>query len=98
MPAEKEFKLNSIELLNEILEKKTNSITITMPLDEVRPENISELKAFLEEHPGSCKVNMRVFGKDGLSVDMHSKKIRVKPEQQLIYDIKDKLGLEVRLK
>lgn len=98
VPAEKEFKLNSIELLNEILEKKTNSITITMPLDEVRPENISELKAFLEEHPGSCKVNMRVFGKDGLSVDMHSKKIRVKPEQQLIYDIKDKLGLEVRLK
>ncbi|MCB0756740.1 MAG: DNA polymerase III subunit alpha, partial [Flavobacteriales bacterium] len=98
VPPEKEFKINSMELLNEVLEKKTNSITITVPLNEVRPENISDLKAFLEEHPGSCKVNMRVMGMNGLSVDMHSKTMRVKPEQRLIYDIKDKLGLEVRLK
>lgn len=97
-PVEKEFKLNSIELLNDILEKKTTSITITMPLDEVKPENISELKAFLEENPGSCKVNMRVVSKQGTWVDMHSKKMRVKPEQQLIYDIRDKLGLEVSFK
>ena len=98
IPAEKEFKLNSIELLNEILEKKTNSITITMPLDEIKPENISELKTFLNEHPGSCKVNMRVIDKKGAWVDMHSKNVRVKPEQQLIYDIRDQLGLEVKLK
>jgi len=97
-PVEKEFKINSIELLNEILEKKTNSITITMPLDEVRPENISELKAFLNEHPGSCKVNMRVINKEGVYVDMHSKSLRVKPEQQMIYDIRDQLGLDVILK
>ncbi len=97
-PAEKEFKLNSIELLNEILEKKTNSITITMPLDEVKAENISNIKAFLEEHPGSCKVNMRVINKKGVYVDMHSKKLRVKPEQKMIYDIRDQLGLDVALK
>ncbi len=95
---EKEFKLNSIELLNEVLEKKTNSITITLPLSEVRPENISELRTFLEEHPGNCKVNMRVINKDGVWVDMHSKKVRIKPEQKLIYDIKNQLGLEVTLK
>ncbi|MGB0917042.1 MAG: DNA polymerase III subunit alpha [Flavobacteriales bacterium] len=98
VPAEKEFKLNSVELLNDILERKTNSITITMPLDEVKPENISELKSFLNEHPGSCKVNMRVVDKKGVWVDMHSKNFRIKPEQQLIYDIRDQLGLEVRLK
>lgn len=97
-PIEKEFKLNSIELLNDILEKKTKSITISMPLDEVRPENISELKAFLNEYPGGCKVNMRVINKDGIWVDMHSKKVRVKPDQQLIYDIRDQLGLEVSFK
>ncbi|MFM1875331.1 MAG: hypothetical protein RL266_1068, partial [Bacteroidota bacterium] len=95
---EKEFKINSIELLNEVLEKKTNSITITMPLSEVSPQNISELKAFLVQHPGSCKVNMRVMNKEGLTVDMHSKKVRVKPEQKLIYDLKDQLGLDVTLK
>ncbi len=98
VPPEKEFKLNSMELLNEILEKKTNSITITMPLDEVKPENISELKAFLEEHPGNCKVNMRVINKEGVWVDMHSKKVRIKPEQKLIYDLRDQLGLDVALK
>ena len=97
-PPEKEFKLNSIELLNDILEKKTTSITITMPLDEVKPENISELRSFLNEHPGSCKVNMRVVNKEGVWVDMHSKKVRVKPEQKLIYDIRDQLGLEVSFK
>ena len=97
-PAEKEFKLNSIELLNGMLENKTTSMTITMPLDEVKPENISELKAFLDEHPGSCKVNMRVINKEGIWVDMHSKKIRVRPDQQLIYDIRDQLGLEVSFK
>ncbi len=97
-PPEKEFKLNSIELLNDILEKKTTSITITMPLDEVKPENISELRSFLHEHPGSCKVNMRVVNKEGVWVDMHSKKVRVKPEQKLIYDIRDQLGLEVSFK
>ena len=98
VPPEKEFKLNSIELLNEILEKKTNSITITMPLAEVKPENISELKAFLDEHPGNCKVNMRVINKEGVWVDMHSKNVRVKPEQKLIYDLRDQLGLDVALK
>ena len=98
VPAEKEFKLNSVELLNDILETKTNSITITMPLDEVKPDNISELKSFLNEHPGNCKVNMRVVDKKGTWVDMHSKNFRIKPEQQLIYDIRDQLGLEVRLK
>lgn len=97
-PPEKEFKLNSIELLNDILEKKTTSITITMPLDEVKPENISELRSFLHQHPGSCKVNMRVVNKEGVWVDMHSKKVRVKPEQKLIYDIRDQLGLEVSFK
>lgn len=97
-PAEKEFKLNSIELLNEVLEKKTNSITITMPLDEVRPENISELKTFLEQHPGSCKVNLKVINREGLSVSMHSKQMRIKPEQKLVYDIKRQLGLDVLLK
>ncbi|MCF8276146.1 MAG: DNA polymerase III subunit alpha [Flavobacteriales bacterium] len=98
VPAEKEFKLNSIELLNDMLEKKTTSITITMPLEEVKPENISELQSFLEGHPGSCKVNMRVINKQGVWVDMHSKKVRVKPEQKLIYDIREQLGLEVSFK
>lgn len=97
-PVEKEFRLNSIELLNDIMEKKTTSITITMPLKEVRPENISELKTFLNEYPGGCKVNMRVVNKEGTWVDMHSKKVRVKPDQQLIYDIRDQLGLEVSFK
>jgi hypothetical protein len=69
-----------------------------MPLDEVRPENISELKTFLNEHPGSCKVNMRVINKEGVYVDMHSKSLRIKPEQQMIYDIRDQLGLDVTLK
>lgn len=98
VPAEKEFKLNSIELLNEVLEKKTTSITITMPLNEIRPENISDLRTFLDGHPGSCKVNMRVINNEGVYVDMHSKTIRVRPEQKMIYDIRDQLGLEVRLK
>ena len=98
VPAEKEFKLNSVELLNDILENKTNSITITMPLKEVQPENISELKTFLNDNPGNCKVNLRVVDNKGTWVDMHSKNFRIKPEQQLIYDIQDQLGLEVKLK
>ncbi|MDB4655629.1 DNA polymerase III subunit alpha, partial [Flavobacteriales bacterium] len=98
VPAEKEFKLNSVELLNDILETKTNSITITMPLEEVQPENISELTTFLNNNPGNCKVNMRVVDKKGTWVDMHSKNVRIKPEQQLIYDLRDQLGLEVKLK
>lgn len=97
-PPEKEFKLISIELLNEIMEKKTSSITITMPLNEVQPENISELKSLLNQHPGGCKVNMRVVNNKGTWVDMHSKKVRVKPDQQLFYDIRDQLGLEVSFK
>lgn len=95
---EKEFKLNSIELLNEVLEKKTTSITINIPLKEIRAENISDLHLFLSEHPGSCKVNVRVMNSEGVSVDMHSKKMRVRPEQKLIYDIRDQLGFEVMLK
>jgi hypothetical protein len=87
-----------MEFLDGVLEGKTNSMTITMPLDEVRPENISELKTFLGQHPGTCKVNMRVINKEGVRVDMHSKSFRVKPEQDMIYGIRDKLGLEVTLK
>jgi len=97
-PVENKFKIKSIKFLDGVLEDNTTSITITMPLDEVKPENISELKAFLDGHPGSCKVNMRVINKEGIWVDMHSKKMRVKPEQQLIYDIRDQLGLEVSFK
>ncbi|MDP6909135.1 MAG: DNA polymerase III subunit alpha, partial [Flavobacteriales bacterium] len=97
-PVEKDFKLTSIELLNEVLEKKTNGITIEMPLAEVRPENISELRTFLSDHPGDCKVSVRVRNSDGDRIDMHSKKLRVKPNQDLIYNLKDKLGLEVTLK
>jgi DNA polymerase-3 subunit alpha len=95
---EKEFKINSIELLNDILEKKTNSITINLPIDEILPQNISELNVLLNQYPGSCKLNVRIRDAEGVYLDMHSKKLRIRPDQQLIYGLRETMGLEVTLK
>ncbi|MBL4586966.1 MAG: DNA polymerase III subunit alpha, partial [Flavobacteriales bacterium] len=94
---EKDFKLLSIELLNEVLEKKTSSIVIDLPLAEIGPENITDLRKLLAQYEGKCKVNVRVRNTEGEKIDMHSKKMRVKPDQQLVYDLQD-MGLEVALK
>lgn len=97
-PAEKEFKLTGIQLLNEVLEKKISGIVIDFPLSQIRAENISDLRTFLSEHPGKARVNVRVRNTDGDKIEMHSKQLRVKPDQELIYGLKDKMGLEVTLK
>jgi len=96
--AEKDFKLISIELLSEVLEKKTSGITIDLPLAEIRAERITDLRKMLEQYEGKCRVNVRVRNSDGDRIDMHSKKLRVRPDQELIYGLRDRLGLEVTLK
>ncbi len=97
-PPEKEFKINGIELLTSLMDKKVTGITIDLPLSEVIPQQIVELETLFKGHPGPCKVAFRVTNEDGDRINFRSRTVTIKPDQELIFGIREQLGYAVGLK
>lgn len=86
-----EFKIQSIELLTEVKEKLSKSLTITLPIKAINKNFVDNLLSTLvpevEEKKGSCKLKVVVSDGVKTKVNLFSRNISLNLTNQLIKDI-----------
>ncbi|NQY67215.1 MAG: DNA polymerase III subunit alpha [Flavobacteriales bacterium] len=70
-----EFKVNGMQLLSEVREKMTKSITIKASVDNVNDHLINRLDELMDLEAGSCKIKLAVYDKkERIKIEMPSKR------------------------
>jgi DNA polymerase III subunit alpha len=81
-PDQMNLRVSSVTILQEVFEKFSKSITVTIPLQDVTKANIAFLQTLAKKHKG--KNLLRILVKDEeekLSVELPSKKFRVEAKE-----------------
>jgi DNA polymerase-3 subunit alpha len=92
-----EFTINSIELLNDLREKKTKNLQLKVSSKALDQLMIDKLNNLLSGNEGSCPIQFTIFDTlEGIEINMPSRSIRVKPNNELFKELA-KLDIEFRL-
>ena len=96
--AEYDFKITSVELLNDVKEKLIEKITVNIPIDEITQELITDLTALVKDVKGKTSFNITV--QDGINryeVPLYSTSIKTDVTRDLISYISnfDKLSFKI---
>ena len=93
-----EIKLVAINLLSDVLEKLTKSISLRVNLFDINMTFIDNFKTILEEHKGNHQLKMNVIDPDeNVSLELLSRTHKVKITKQLIYDIGTLIDVQYKL-
>ncbi len=95
---ELDFKVNSIELLNDVKHKLIEKITIKVPIDEVSPELITDLTALVKDVKGNTSFNITVV--DALNhydVPLYSSNTKTEVTRNLISYIENIDNIEFKI-
>ncbi len=83
-PDQLNIRVSHVTLLQEVLEKFSKVITVTVSLEEVRPVLIHRLHDLVKSHRGRCSMRFRIQDPDeNIVIDLPSKKHRVNPREML---------------
>jgi DNA polymerase-3 subunit alpha len=89
-----EFKINQIQLLSEVRDKKIKNVTLQTSLNELSDEMIKEVITLLTNNPGNIPVKVNVSeANEKISIEMLSKKFKVSPNNEFLENIKNVKGL-----
>ncbi len=89
-----EFKITSIDLLSELRDKLTKSITIQMPIEAVNEDLMKKIEAILEENKTlsdhfPCKLNFAVYDQEeNFMLDLPSKSLKISPNNRFLEQLK----------
>jgi DNA polymerase-3 subunit alpha len=89
-PEQWHLDVTQINLLSELRDKLTKSLTIHMPLHGLNRKSLSQLHALIEENNQNeeiknCLLKFKIVDSDeGIKLDMASKNIRISPDNQFI--------------
>jgi len=93
-----EIKITAINLLSDVLDKLTKSITLRMSLYDIDEEFSNKFKAILEEHQGNHQLKLSVFDSDeSVSLEMISRTHKVKISKELVKDINTLAEVQYKL-
>ena len=93
-----EIKISAINLLSDVLEKLTKSITLRINLFDVNETFVDQFKNVIEEHKGPHQLKFHVFDPDeSVSIDFLSRSYKVRISKQLIYDIGKLIDVSYKL-
>ncbi len=84
---ELEFVISTIELLEDLRDKKTRNIRITIMTSDLDMILIDELSGVFLANNGICPVEFTVMDGDGIEVVMPSRSVKVKPGTQLYREL-----------
>ncbi len=85
-----EFKVNSIDLLSELRDKLTKSITIRVEVQAINDGFMDKITEILEENKGNndrqnCKLNFEIFEtSENLKLELPSKSLKINPNNQFL--------------
>lgn len=97
------FKIKSIQLLDEVRDKMTKSITIKLPLHEISSGFLKGLKEIVERNHSEngerkCELKFTVLDyEEEISLEMFSKSIKINPDNDFISDISSFEGIQFKL-
>lgn len=93
-----EIKILAINLLSEVLEKLTKSITLRINLFDINKVFVDQFKNLLESHKGTHQLKFNIFDPDeSISLKMLSRSYKVKISKELIQDISQLIDVSYKL-
>ena len=85
-----EFRVNSIELLNQLAEKRIKNINIHLFNADLNQIYIQEINKVLKENSGDCELKITVQDlNENIDVKFHSRSMRVKPSKKLFKSLEN---------
>lgn len=88
-----EFKVAKIELLAELRDKLTKSLTVQLPIEVVNENLMQQIQEILQQNTKNsetqnCKLNFEVYDiEKGVKIDLPSKNIKICPNNQFLNEI-----------
>ena len=86
-----EFKIGSIELLSEIKEKLSKSITLTIPIEKIDTNFVDRLSTIVaiddESKKGMCRLKVIVTDEKKMNINMFSRNMKLSVTEKLISDL-----------
>ncbi len=83
-----EFKIHTLELLNDIRDKKAQGISLSIAASAVEPALIEEINEILSQHEGSHMLKFKVYDNlEKISVNLPSRTKRVSLSNDLMADL-----------
>ncbi|MBY0245548.1 MAG: DNA polymerase III subunit alpha [Sphingobacteriaceae bacterium] len=88
-----EFKITSINLLSELRDRLTKSITIQIPIMSLDEYLMDDLKTLFEENKSeteqqNCQLNFEIYDSNNVRVQMLAKKTKINPNNEFLEQIK----------
>ena len=92
-----EFKIQSIELLNDLRDKKSKEFEIYFDLYELNNDVVNQLDLLCQEHKGECILKVKVVDKvENVTVDLLSRKYKISPTNEMINSL-DKQNISYKV-
>ncbi|MBL7847221.1 MAG: DNA polymerase III subunit alpha [Cyclobacteriaceae bacterium] len=84
-----EFKIRSIDLLNEIGVKRAKGLEVRVATDVLNADLVKQMESIFSEYNGSTPLYLKLRDdKENITVDMLSRKFRVKPVNDMVKRMK----------
>jgi DNA polymerase-3 subunit alpha len=93
-----EIKIKSINLLSNVLESLTKSITLRISLYDIDEEFSDKFQNVLEEHKGKHQLKFHVYDPDeSITLELLSRSYKVNISKQLVQDISTLIDVQYKL-
>ena len=93
-----EIKIKSINLLSNVLENLTKSITLRISLYDIDEEFSDKFQNVLEEHKGKHQLKFHVYDPDeSITLELLSRSYKVNISKQLVQDISTLIDVQYKL-
>lgn len=80
-----DFKIKSIQLLQDVKDDLIDKINITMPISEINEQAINEISVFVKNNPGKTQLYFKIIdGENHVSLNLMSRSIRLNVTQGFI--------------
>ncbi len=80
-----EFKISSIELLNDLRDKKSKGLEVQIDIKELDLDIVDKLEMICKEHKGDCNLRLKIIDRgENVAADALSRKYKVNPDNELL--------------
>ncbi|HEY9560116.1 MAG TPA: DNA polymerase III subunit alpha [Anseongella sp.] len=80
-----EIRINQMQLLSEVKDKMTRSVTLSVSLNDIAAPFISRIEELVKEHPGKCGLKISINDPlENIGVDMPSKTYKVAISEEFL--------------
>jgi len=92
-----EFKVNKIDLLNEMKDQLIKKVDIQVDASKISEELINEIAACFEDNKGEIDVNFTIFDNKGINVSMFSRSCKIDISSELLDYFKNNDATNIKI-